>query len=68
MITRQSMQLDEEMAKNEKRLKAVARGALGSKSLLGTAKQAAAKEVKSGATPNNTMLSSLPNKGLRGYR
>jgi hypothetical protein len=68
MITRQSMQLDEEMAKNEKRLKAVARGALGSKSLLGTAKQAAAKEVKSGATPNKTMLSSLPNKGLRGYR
>ena len=60
MIARQSAQLDEEMAKNEKRLKAVARGALGSKSLLGTAKQAAAKEVKSGANPNNTMLSSLP--------
>ena len=38
MITRQGMQLDEEMAKNEKRLKAVARGALGSKSLLGTAR------------------------------
>ena len=34
MIARQGAQLDEEMAKNEKRLKAVARGGLGSKSLL----------------------------------
>ena len=75
MITRQSMQLDEEMAKNEKRLKAVARGGLGAKSLLGTAKQAAAKEaaakeVKTASSVNQTMLS--PSKlnvlGVRGYR
>lgn len=45
MITRQSMQLDEEMAKNEKRLKAITRGKLGSKSLLGTAADAARKEI-----------------------
>ena len=37
MIARQSAQLDEEMAKNEKRLKAVARGGLGAKSMLGAA-------------------------------
>lgn len=72
MIARQSMQLDEEMAKNEKRLKAVARGGLGSKSLLGTAKQAAAKQVKgSDATSSNVTglpAQSLMNKNLRGYR
>lgn len=72
MITRQGMQLDEEMAKNEKRLKAVARGSLGSKSLLGTAKQAARKEVKgSGANSSNVTglpAQSLMNRNLRGYR
>jgi hypothetical protein len=72
MITRQGMQLDEEMAKNEKRLKAVARGSLGSKSLLGTAKQAAAKQVK-GSDANSSNVTGLPaqslmNKNLRGYR
>ena len=45
MIARQGMQLNEETAKNEKRLKAVTLGSLGTKSLLSTAKQAAAKEV-----------------------
>ena len=56
MITRQGMQLDEEITKNEKRLKAVARGSLGTKSLLGTAKQAAAKQVKGAdnSSRNNT--------------
>jgi phosphoglycerate dehydrogenase-like enzyme len=72
MITRQGMQLDEEMAKNEKRLKAVARGSLGSKSLLGTAKQAAAKQV-TGANAKSSNKTGLPaqssmNTNLRGYR
>ena len=72
MIARQGMQLDEEMAKNEKRLKAVARGGLGSKSLLGTAKQAAAKQGK-GSDGNSSNVTGLPaqslmNKNLRGYR
>jgi phosphoglycerate dehydrogenase-like enzyme len=59
MIARQGMQLNEEIAKNEKRLKAVARGGLGTKSLLGTAKQAAAKEVGAGSySANRTQKSS----------
>lgn len=45
IIRRQGMELDETMATNEKRLKAIARGKLGSKSLLGTAADAARKEV-----------------------
>tara|TARA_R110000803_G_scaffold47420_2_gene98915 strand:- start:1106 stop:1369 length:264 start_codon:yes stop_codon:yes gene_type:complete len=58
MIARQGAQLDEEMAKNEKRLKAVARGGLGSKSLLGTSKQAAAKQVnKAGQAGYNSPAS-----------
>ena len=70
MVMRQTAQLDEEMAKTEKRLKAVARGGLGAKSLLGTAKQAAAKEVKTASSANQTMLSpsTLDVRGLRGYR
>jgi len=72
MIARQGMQLDEEMAKNEKRLKAIARGGLGAKSLLGTAKQAAAKQVKGAdnSSSNKTGLppTSLMNTNLRGYR
>jgi hypothetical protein len=49
IIVRQGLQLDEEIAKNEKRLKAVARGGLGAKSLLGTKAESKAKEVPSGA-------------------
>jgi phosphoglycerate dehydrogenase-like enzyme len=49
MIVRQGLQLDEEIAKNEKRLKAVTRGGLGVKSLLGTKAESKAKEVSSGA-------------------
>tara|TARA_R110001632_G_scaffold29126_3_gene77490 strand:+ start:445 stop:759 length:315 start_codon:yes stop_codon:yes gene_type:complete len=45
LIRRQGMELDEKMASNEKRLKAIARGKLGSKSLLGTAADATRKEV-----------------------
>ena len=45
IIRRQGMELDETMAANEKRLKAITRGKLGSKSLLGTAADAARKEV-----------------------
>ena len=45
IIRRQGMELDETMAANEKRLKAITRGNLGSKSLLGTAADAARKEV-----------------------
>jgi phosphoglycerate dehydrogenase-like enzyme len=71
MIARQGRQLDEEMAKNEKRLKAVARGGLGTKSLLGTAKQAAAKQVQT-ADSASPKQSGLPSKSLmsafRGYR
>ena len=45
IIRRQGMELDETMAANEKRLKAITRGKLGSKSLLGTAADATRKEV-----------------------
>jgi hypothetical protein len=45
IIRRQGMELDETMAANEKRSKAITRGKLGSKSLLGTAADAARKEV-----------------------
>lgn len=45
MIIRQGMELDDQIAINEKRLKALARGKLGSKSLLGSAADAARKEV-----------------------
>lgn len=68
MITRQGMQLDEEMAKNEKRLKAVARGSLGSKSLLGTAQDAAKKEVGEGSYSADRTLSTKPIKGIFGKR
>jgi hypothetical protein len=64
MITRQGIQLDEEMAKNEKRLKAVARGSLGSKSLLGTAQDAAKKEVGEGSYSADRTLSTKPIKGI----
>ena len=45
IILRQGMELDKTMAANEKRLKAITRGKLGSKSLLGTAADAARKEI-----------------------
>tara|TARA_R110000824_G_scaffold3469_5_gene16446 strand:- start:1847 stop:2161 length:315 start_codon:yes stop_codon:yes gene_type:complete len=45
IIRRQGIELDETMSANEKRLKAITRGKLGSKSLLGTAADAARKEV-----------------------
>ncbi len=45
IIRRQGIELDETMAANEKRSKAITRGKLGSKSLLGTAADAARKEV-----------------------
>jgi hypothetical protein len=49
IIIRQSAELDKTMAENEKRLKAITRGKLGSKSLLGTAADAAKKEVGAGS-------------------
>lgn len=64
MIVRQGMQLDKEMAKNEKRLKAVARGSLGSKSLLGTAQDAAKKEVGEGSYSADRTLSTKSTKGI----
>lgn len=57
IIRRQGMELDETMANNEKRLKAITRGNLGSKSLLGTAADAARKEVGNDSySANATML------------
>ena len=67
MIMRQGMQLDEEMAKNEKRLKAIARGGLGSKSMLGSKADAAAKEVSSSAT-KKSMIAPNVMSGFGGYR
>ena len=66
MIARQGMQLNEETAKNEKRLKAVTRGSLGTKSLLSTAKQAAAKEVGADSYSANRTGKKAGSKGLIG--
>lgn len=76
IIIRQSAELDKTMAENEKRLKAITRGKLGSKSLLGTAADAAKKEVGAGsyspdktlkplAYPGSGMISRLKNRGVR---
>tara|TARA_R110000868_G_scaffold60124_4_gene184205 strand:- start:492 stop:806 length:315 start_codon:yes stop_codon:yes gene_type:complete len=72
IIRRQGMELDETMAANEKRLKAITRGKLGSKSLLGTAADATRKEVgndsySANATmkkqfSRNNLLTNLSNK------
>jgi len=57
IILRQGMELDKTMAANEKRLKAITRGKLGSKSLLGTAADAARKEIGGNSySANATML------------
>lgn len=56
MIMRQSMELDKTIATNEKRLKAISRGKLGSKSLLGTAADAARKEVGDGSYSANATM------------
>jgi hypothetical protein len=53
VVERQSRQLDEEMEENEKRLKAIARGKLGSKSLL--AKAGSAKSATRGASAMSGM-------------
>ena len=72
IIRRQGIELDETMSANEKRLKAITRGKLGSKSLLGTAADAARKEVgndsySANATmkkqfSGNNLLTNLSNK------
>ena len=49
MVRRQQMELDEETAKTEKRLKAVSRGTLGTKSLLASGKTSKAKSPAKGA-------------------
>jgi hypothetical protein len=67
MIMRQSMELDKTIATNEKRLKAISRGKLVSKSLLGTAADAARKEVGDGSySANATMLPMSSGKGMIG--
>ena len=45
MVRRQRIRLDEEIAENERRLKAMAQSKFGKKSLLRTVKQAAAAEI-----------------------
>lgn len=63
IIRRQGMELDETMADNEKRLKAITRGKLGSKSLLGTAADAARKEVGDNSySANATMRKQISGK------
>ena len=57
IIRRQGMELDETMAANEKRLKAITRGKLGSKSLLGTAADATRKEVGNDSYSANATMS-----------
>lgn len=67
MIARQGIELDDQIAVNEKRLKAIARGKLGSKSLLGTAADAAKKEVGDKSySANGTMLPISGESGLFG--
>ena len=63
IIIRQSAELDKTMAENEKRLKAITRGKLGSKSLLGTAADAAKKEVGAGSYSPDATLKALPYGG-----
>lgn len=63
IIIRQSAELDKTMAENEKRLKAITRGKLGSKSLLGTAADAAKKEVGAGSYSPDRTLQALPSSG-----
>ena len=63
IIIRQSAELDKTMAENEKRLKAITRGKLGSKSLLGTAADAAKKEVGAGSYSPDRTLQALPFSG-----
>ena len=53
VVERQSRQLDEEMEESDKRLKAIARGKLGSKSLL--AKAGSAKSATRGASAMSGM-------------
>lgn len=53
MVRRQQMELDEETAKTEKRLKAVSRGTLGTKSLLASAKTSKAKSPAKAASVSN---------------
>ena len=58
VVERQSRQLDEEMEENEKRLKAIARGKLGSKSLLakaGSAKGMSRTGTRTGARTGSMM-------------
>jgi hypothetical protein len=45
MVRRQRIRLDQEIAENERRLKAMAQSKFGKKSLLRTVKQAAAAEM-----------------------
>ena len=67
IIRRQGMELDETMAANEKRLKAITRGKLGSKSLLGTAADATRKEVGNDSySADSTMIAMSSGKGLIG--
>jgi len=67
IIRRQGMELDKTMASNEKRLKAIARGKLGSKSLLSTAADAARKEVGSDSySADATMRAMSSGRGLIG--
>ena len=53
VVERQSRQLDEEMEESEKRLKAIARGKLGTRSLL--AKAGSAKSATRGASAMSGM-------------
>ena len=54
MVKRQRIRLDQEIAENERRLKAMAQSKFGKKSLLRTVKQAAAAKIKKDLGPDIT--------------
>ncbi len=66
MENRQRRQLNEEIASSERRLKAVARGKLGKRSLLGQPMQ----PVAAPSGPTNSMIprSERENEGRQGYQ
>jgi hypothetical protein len=67
VVERQSRQLDEEMEESEKRLKAIARGKLGTRSLL--AKAGSAKSATRGASAmSGTGYSGSSGAGSSGAR